>query len=190
MSGSGYLPAVLVLAAGRGERFRAAGGSGDKLQAMLAGKPVLQHVLDAVLASGLPCHLEQGPHDGMGDCIAAAVRARCDASGWLILPGDLPLVRPDSILAVAKALQHGSVVVPRHHGERGHPVGFAAVCRDDLLELRGEAGARRLVQHAERAGRLLHVDVDDVGVLVDVDTPQALSRAACLLLDRSKRRNP
>jgi molybdenum cofactor cytidylyltransferase len=190
MNGLGRLPAVLVLAAGRGVRYRAAGGSGDKLQAMLAGKPVLQHVLAAVQASGLPCHLEQGPYPGMGDSIAAAVRARCDAPGWLILPGDLPLVRPDTILAVAQALQHGSVVVPRHHGERGHPVGFAAAWRDDLLALTGEAGARSLVQRAAQTGRLQHVDVDDVGMLADIDTPQALSRAVGLLEDLSKEGKP
>lgn len=185
MNGPRQLPTVLVLAAGRGERFRAGGGRGDKLQAMLAGKPVLQHVLDAVQASGLPCHLERGPHEGMGDSIAAAVRACRDAPGWLILPGDLPLVRPDTIHAVSQALLRANVVLPRHEGEHGHPVGFAAAWLDDLLALSGETGARMLVQRAKRARQLLQVDVDDVGVLADVDTPQALSRAACLLLDRS-----
>ena len=47
-------PTVIVLASGRGERFRAAGGSGHKLQAALAGATVLEHTLTAVRASGLP----------------------------------------------------------------------------------------------------------------------------------------
>ncbi len=47
-------PTVLVLASGRGERFAASGGGTHKLQALLAGKPVLQHTLAAVAASGLP----------------------------------------------------------------------------------------------------------------------------------------
>ena len=45
-------PTVLILASGRGERFKASGGTVHKLQALLAGKPVLQHTLDAVRASG------------------------------------------------------------------------------------------------------------------------------------------
>jgi molybdenum cofactor cytidylyltransferase len=45
------LPSVLILASGRGERFKASGGTVHKLQALLAGKPVLQHTLDAVRAS-------------------------------------------------------------------------------------------------------------------------------------------
>src|SRR5688572_6597570 len=96
----GRKPTVLVLASGRGERFAASGGGTHKLQALLAGKPVLQHTLDAVAASGLPWHVEDAGHDGMGDTIAAAVRATPDAAGWLILPGDLPLVQGATLRAV------------------------------------------------------------------------------------------
>ena len=98
-------PVVLVLASGRGERFRASGGQGSKLQAELAGKPVLEHTLAAVRASGLRWHLEDAGHPGMGDSIAAAVRVTRDAAGWLVLPGDLPLVRPDTLQRVAQALE-------------------------------------------------------------------------------------
>ena len=42
-------PVILVLASGRGERFVASGGQGSKLRALLAGKPVLEHTLAAVL---------------------------------------------------------------------------------------------------------------------------------------------
>ena len=81
-------PAVVVLASGRGDRFTASGGKGSKLQALLGGRPVLERTLDAVRASGLPWHLEDVGHAGMGDSIAAAVRATSGAAGWLILPGD------------------------------------------------------------------------------------------------------
>ncbi|HET7837586.1 MAG TPA: NTP transferase domain-containing protein, partial [Variovorax sp.] len=123
------LPTVIVLASGRGERFRAAGGSGHKLQAALAGATVLDHTLAAVRASGLPWHLEDVGHPGMGDSIAAAVRATPGAAGWLILPADLPLVQPATLKAVASALA-GSVraAQPHYRGQRGHPVGFAAGC--------------------------------------------------------------
>ena len=90
---------ALVLASGRGERFLASGGNTHKLQALLAGKPVLQHVLDAVRASGLPWHLEDGGHAGMGDSIAAAVRATPAANGWLMVLGDLPLVLTASTMS-------------------------------------------------------------------------------------------
>src|SRR5207244_7055817 len=101
-------PVVLVLAAGRGERFVASGGTGSKLQARLGDRTVLEHTISAVIASGLPLHVEDAGHAGMGDSIAAAVRATPEAGGWLVLPGDLPLVRPLSLRAVVQALQLAS----------------------------------------------------------------------------------
>ena len=91
-------PVVIVLAAGRGERFVASGGEVLKLQAMLAGKRVMDQVLDAVKASGLPYHVVTADpaRPGMGDSIAAGVRSTPDANGWLILPADLPLITSDT----------------------------------------------------------------------------------------------
>lgn len=182
-------PTVLILASGRGERFLASGGTTHKLQALLAGKTVLQHTLDAVKASGLPWHVEDAGHPGMGDAIAAAVRNTPDAAGWLILPADLPLIQPATLVQVAETLQTADVVQPRFlsvtgasEGEQaGHPVGFAAVCRQDLLNLRGNKGAA-VVIIAYKAIKLI---VSDVGVVTDVDTVNDLARAELLLKSRS-----
>lgn len=173
-------PVILVLASGRGDRFRASGGAGSKLQALLAGRPVLEHTLAAARASGLPFHLESAGHPGMGDSIAAAVRATADAGGWLVLPGDLPLVRPESLRAVAAALQGASVVVPMHQGARGHPVGFAAEHGAALQALTGAEGAAAIV----RAARPLRLELEDEGVVTDVDTVEDLVRAEALLRAR------
>ncbi len=184
MMGATALPTVLVLASGRGERFRASGG-GDKLQASLGGKPVLQHTLDAVAASGLPWHVEDAGHPGMGDSIAAAVRAAPDANGWLVLPGDLPLIQPGTLQAVARALAVHAVVVPVFKGQRGHPVGFSRACLAGLIALTGAQGAASLVQAQQAANSMVLLDVDDAGVLTDIDTLDDLRRAELLLASRS-----
>jgi molybdenum cofactor cytidylyltransferase len=171
---------VLVLASGRGERFVASGGSGSKLQALLAGRPVLAHTLDAVRASGLPFHVEAAGHPGMGDSIAAGVRATADANGWLVLPGDLPLISPDSLRAVAAALQGASVVLPLYQGKRGHPVGFARVHGAALQHLGGAEGAAAIV----RAGKVLQLDLQDEGIVTDIDTIDDLRRAENLWRQR------
>jgi molybdenum cofactor cytidylyltransferase len=170
---SGRLPVVLVLASGRGERFIASGGSGSKLQALLAGRTVLSRTLDAVRASGLPWHIEDAGHPGMGDSISAAVRATRDAPGWLVLPGDLPLVQPGTLRAVAQALANAQVVVPTFDSQRGHPVGFSATCREALSALSGPKGAASVVQ----AHAVTELPVADEGILVDIDTVQALAQA-------------
>ena len=177
-------PTVLVLASGRGERFAASGGTVHKLQAKLAGRTVLERTLAAVRASGLPWHLEDAGHPGMGDSIAAAVAAAPDASGWLILPADLPLVRPETLRAVANALLPAAggheVVVPVMQGQRGHPVGFAAACRADLLKLQGDRGAAGVI----RSHDAIELVVNDIGCVTDIDTLDDLARAEALLAGR------
>lgn len=177
-------PVVIVLAAGRGERFRAAGGQTGKLEALLAGRPVLDHVLDAVRHSGLLCHVVRPQHlahlpgAGMGDSIASGVSATADAAAWLILPGDLPLIRPDTLRRVADALMAlppgQSTVQPQFRGQRGHPVGFRRPCLASLCALRGDEGARGVL----REWPAQQLDVDDEGAVWDVDTPERLQVAA------------
>ena len=173
------LPTVIVLAAGKGERFKASGATQDKLQSLLCGQPVREHVLAAVRASGLPWHVVERtdtarlPNPGMGDSIAFGVAATPDAHGWLILPADLPLIQPNTLLVVAEALQQYAVVVPRYEGQQGHPVGFAPSCREALMQLTGDHGARAVVaQHT-----VCRLDVDDEGSVLDVDTVEALALA-------------
>lgn len=170
-------PTVIVLASGRGERFKASGGTVHKLKALLAGKTVSQHTLDAVHASGLPWHLEADDHPGMGDSIAAAVRATANACGWLILPADLPLIQSATILAIAASLQQHEVVLPIYRGQRGHPVGFGAACGTALQQLKGDQGAASVLKKF-CVHELL---VNDVGVITDIDTVEDLQRAEDIL---------
>lgn len=175
-------PVVIVLAAGRGRRFLASGGAGSKLQADLHGKPVLDHVLAAVEHSGLEHHVvHRADGDGMADSIAAGVRATATAAGWLILPGDLPLINAPSLNSVAQALAQQPVVVPTFEGRRGHPVGFARECFAALAVLSGEAGGAAVVEGYRREGRALLLALDDPGILSDVDTLADLQRIHALL---------
>ncbi|MDM0104225.1 NTP transferase domain-containing protein [Variovorax sp. J22R24] len=181
-------PVIVVLASGRGERFTAAGGIGYKLHAPMAGSTVLEHTLAAVRASGLPWHLEDAGHPGMGDSIAAAVRATAGAGGWLILPADLPLVQPATLQTVARALAGTSQAAqPHYRGARGHPVAFAANCGLQLAALSGNQGAAPILRALRDAQQVVEVEVDDVGIVTDIDTPEELARAEALMLERLSR---
>jgi molybdenum cofactor cytidylyltransferase len=109
---------------------------------------------------------------GMGYSIAVGVSTRPDAAGWLILPGDMPLVRPSSLIAVAHALQQHPVAFAQHQGRRGHPVGFGAELYSELAMLNGDQGARRVAARYPAHG----VELDDPGILVDIDTQADLAR--------------
>ncbi|MEN2430057.1 MULTISPECIES: NTP transferase domain-containing protein [Comamonas] len=175
-------PCVLVLAAGRGERFLASGGSSHKLQAMLGLQTVLQTTLAAVQASGLPWYLEYGPHPGMGDSIAAAVKATAGANGWLVLPADLPLIQASTLQQLALQLaqlesRELRVIQPFYQGQKGHPVAFSRAAAQELAELSGDLGAASIVRNAAENQRLRRWDCDDIGCVLDVDTVQALEEA-------------
>ena len=179
--------AGILLAAGAGSRF----GGGKLLHPLADGTPIgvaalrnLKRVLSPVVvvirqgdAALAACFAHEGEaviecadaSEGMGHSLAAGVRAAVDASGWVVALGDMPRVAALTIQSVAAALNAGArIAVPTHHGQRGHPVGFAASCRDDLLALRGDAGARSLLQRY--AAEVVKVEVDDPGILQDVDT--------------------
>ncbi|MBC7648391.1 MAG: NTP transferase domain-containing protein [Vitreoscilla sp.] len=179
------LPVVIVLAAGRGERFAASGGAVHKLQALLAGKRVMDHVLDAVKASGLPYHVVTADpaRPGMGDSIAAGVRATPGANGWLILPADLPLISCETLKAMAFA-PPCEVTVPVVHGQRGHPVRFGLECTQELLNLHGNQGAAELIRARAATESIAFIELDDVGCISDIDTLDDLKRAEGLLASR------
>ncbi|HSN33102.1 MAG TPA: nucleotidyltransferase family protein [Ideonella sp.] len=190
-------PVVVVLAAGSGSRFA---GPSHKLGQRLGDTSVLGRVLRQALASQLPvvvvttemfaaearAHLaardvvvvpQTGTPSalplGMGYSIAAGVSARPNASGWLVLPGDMPLVQPRSLVAVGQALEHHPVAFAQYRGRRGHPVGFGAELYSELVALSGDTGARRLLARYPSHA----VEVDDPGVLIDIDTEADLQQA-------------
>jgi molybdenum cofactor cytidylyltransferase len=183
-------PTILVLAAGRGSRF---GGPLHKLEQEFEGSTVLGTTVRHAIESQLPVlvvttaplmplvsrllatrdivELSAGEAArGMGASIAAGVAERSGAPGWLVLPGDMPLVQPGTLLAVAAALQEHAVVYAQHRGRRGHPVAFAAELYSELIQLSGDAGARRIMLRYPAHGQ----EVEDGGVLLDVDTASDL----------------
>lgn len=179
-------PCVIVLAAGRGERFAASGGQVHKLQALLAGKRVIEHVLLAVTASGLAYHVVDADpaRPGMGDSIAAGVRATPSASCWLILPADLPMITSQTLKAMAFA-PPCAAAVPVVNDQRGHPVRFGPECAQELLELNGNKGAALMIRVLEAINLVAFVKLDDIGCITDVDTLEDLKRAEQLLRLRS-----
>jgi molybdenum cofactor cytidylyltransferase len=113
---------------------------------------------------------------GMGSTLAAGVEAASSAQGWIVALGDMPSLRPATIRAVQGALEAGAVLAAPFDasGRRGHPVGFAAEMREELLALEGDVGAREVL--ARHAAELKAVATDDPGILIDIDTREDFDR--------------
>jgi molybdenum cofactor cytidylyltransferase len=113
--------------------------------------------------------------EGLGSSLAAGVEASADASAWIVTLADMPFIRPETIRAVRSAIEEGARIaapVDRASGKRGHPVAFAAALRDELLAIRGDEGARSVIQRHRESVRL--VEVDDPGIVRDIDRPEDL----------------
>ncbi|CAI1028130.1 TPA: NTP transferase domain-containing protein [Serratia marcescens] len=186
---------IVITAAGRGERFIQAGGQGNKLNAGFADaagerRSLFEHTLRRALASGLPVQVVARPDNlpvlaacaanqvpvtllasaGLGDSIAAGVAATPHWQGWLIHLADMPFVGADVFRQVADALRQHPIVRPSYAQQAGHPVGFSARLRKPLCQLRGDNGARELLQ-----GAAVHLlPLEHPGVVQDIDLPSQL----------------
>ena len=86
----------------------------------------------------------------------------------------MPFVRRSSIAAVRDALAAGApLAAPYFRARRGHPVGLSAAFYEELIALRGDEGAKKLL--AARARELVKIPVGDPGVIRDIDTPGDLA---------------
>jgi molybdenum cofactor cytidylyltransferase len=182
--------AGLLLAAGRSSRFGA-----DKLCAKLNGKAVIRWSAEAlspadvvyvVIPPGADAVTQAlsrldvsfvvnlARAEGMASSIRAGVAAlSSDVDGVVIALADQPLVSKDVVRALGERWRVGDVaaVVPEYRDGRGHPVLFGRECFAALQTLRGDVGARSVLDAL--GDRVARINVD-AEMPVDVDTPDAL----------------
>lgn len=182
----------ILLAAGQGSRF----GGGKLLARLDDGTPVgvravrqLRAALDDVVAVVKPgddaltellraegARVEICPDAalGMGRSLAHGVKCTVDADGWIVALADMPLIETATIHRIADALRSGALIAaPTYRGQRGHPVGFSGSLGSRLSSLTGDAGARAIVH--QESDHVQTIDVDDPGVLADIDTREQLN---------------
>jgi molybdenum cofactor cytidylyltransferase len=112
--------------------------------------------------------------EGMGASLACAARAAGEADGYLIALADMPFLRRTTIAAVRDALAGGApLVAPYFRARRGHPVGLSQQFFHELLALRGDEGAKRLLAAHEK--QMVKIPVGDPGALRDIDRPEDLA---------------
>jgi molybdenum cofactor cytidylyltransferase len=188
--------AAIVLAAGRSTRM----GAENKLLADLGGEPMVRGVVEAALASkarpvlvvtghmaaevaaalaGLHVEPVANPDyaTGLASSLKAGLRAVPEACrGALILLGDMPGIAPEHVdrLVDAFAAAPDAIVVPVHEGQQGNPVLWPRRYFPELLQLGGDAGARRLI--AVHREDVREVELGTNGIFADIDTPEELAR--------------
>jgi molybdenum cofactor cytidylyltransferase len=135
------------------------------------GSEELAQALTAENCEVVTCH---NAADGMGASLACAAAAAGEADGYLIALADMPFLRRTTIAAVRDALVAGApLAAPYFRARRGHPVGLSRRFFQELLTLRGDEGAKRVIAANEK--QLVKIPVGDPGALRDIDRPEDLA---------------
>ncbi len=89
---------------------------------------------------------------------------------------DHPAVSGGTVRALADLFQKSPapVVIPTYNAQRGHPVLIARVLFPELLALGPDEGANTAIR--KYRDQTQFVEVDDPGILLDVDEPESYSR--------------
>lgn len=113
---------------------------------------------------------------GMAHSLANAIQQVDDWQAVLIILADLPFIQPSTYRMMVDQYRQSAddqpILVPRHEGKEGHPVLFDHVYFKEISELKGDVGARSIVD-AHR-DKVVEVHVDDAGILQDIDLPDDL----------------
>jgi molybdenum cofactor cytidylyltransferase len=185
---------AVVTAAGSAERF-----GGKKLLARVQGEPLLDHTIRSLLEGGVTEVIVVVSADARRE-LARDVGAMNDArvrvlenadptrgmfssiqigaasavgDALLVLPGDMPYVRSETVRAlIAKYQERPAIVSPRYKGKRGHPVVLPLALRDDIAETAPTANLHEVIKRHQ--DERVDLEVDDPGVNRDVDTPADL----------------
>jgi molybdenum cofactor cytidylyltransferase len=188
--------AAIVLAAGQSRRM----GPVNKLLADIDGRPMVAGVVDAVLASkatpvvvvlghqedkiraalaGRKATIVVNPDfaDGLSTSLQRGIAALpSDVDGAIVCLGDMPAVSAGSIdrlIAAYDPVEGRSICVPTYNGKRGNPVLWDRRYFAEMAGIAGDVGARHLIGAHDEA--VCEVAMGDSGVLIDLDTPEALA---------------
>ncbi len=183
--------AGLILAAGGSSRM----GDENKLMMPYDGMPMVNHVVNAAVGSNLdhtfmvlgnePSAIKKMIQNdqvqfvenkawkaGMASSIAAGVHELTEFDGYLILLGDMPLVTFELINKLINHAAKNKIVVPVNKGRQGNPVLFGANFRDELMNLKGDVGAKGVIRN--NVSSVVEIEVDSDAIFQDFDTQESL----------------
>ncbi len=123
------------------------------------------------------CYSNPAPEKGMLSSLKVAIKKlpeHCD--GFILALVDHPAVRASTYIELIRTARQNPnrIIIPKFFGSKGHPVFFGKRFFDDLMKTPEGEGAR-LVVH-QQMQNVHFLDVDDEGILFDIDTPQELNK--------------
>jgi len=172
-----------------------------KLLLPFRGRPLIAAVVDALRAggvgaivlvtapedeelrawarqAGVEVAINPDPERGMLSSIQEGLAALLRDQILLVSPADLPHLQSETVSnLLRKMIETGTpLAVPTFRGKRGHPLAIAPRLIPEIDTLDPNIGLKQLRDRHE--AELLEIEVEDAGVVQDVDTPEDYERAA------------
>ncbi|MEX2334450.1 MAG: nucleotidyltransferase family protein [Pseudohongiella sp.] len=110
---------------------------------------------------------------GMGHSLAFGIRslpAHWDAC--LVCLADMPFINASTLQQIHTRASRDRILIPTYQQQRGHPVAFGRDFFTELTQSRGDTGGRDVIKN--HPDQLVLVELDDIGILQDIDTPEDL----------------
>jgi molybdenum cofactor cytidylyltransferase len=85
----------------------------------------------------------------------------------------MPFIKPETYAHIAQQVNKANIVVPRHNGKNGNPIGFGRKFYESLTHLRGDQGGRSVI--LDNSDAVTYLDTTDPAIFFDIDTPQDLT---------------
>ncbi len=162
------------------EQLAATLRTGGVEDVIVVGRPDDTALQEKAASMSPPARFVPNPHAHMGQLSSLVaglnVADRPGTRAVLVAPVDVPLVSSDTVAALLAAFDAtlAPVVRPVHKGRHGHPVLFARAVFDELRHADASRGARTVV--AAHESTVMNVEVEDPGVVEDIDTPEDYAR--------------
>ncbi|MCM3117379.1 nucleotidyltransferase family protein [Neobacillus sp. MER 74] len=94
-----------------------------------------------------------------------------NAPTFFITPGDCPLVKKETVQQLAE--QEGNVIIPSFNFKGGHPIKLSSEVQQKILKTNPDSNLRVVLNKYEKK----YLNVEDPGVLLDMDTPEEYQKA-------------
>ena len=106
---------------------------------------------------------------GMAHTLSDGVQAAPLGTDFLIVLSDMPFVTETIVNKILCLMAStNKITVPLFCGEMGHPVGFPAIYREELTNLKGDTGAKEIIQR--HSSNVAFIEINNDGVVKDIDT--------------------
>lgn len=179
---------AIILASGYGTRM-----GENKLLLPYKNKTIIEHVIDVISSYSFDDVVLVGREDkildlaknriiktvvnnnannGQSESIKLGIKNSSPSDGYMFFTGDQPLIDIETITLLVDSFykNSNSIIVPIYKENRGSPVIFPKEFKDELLNLEGDVGGKKIINtHIDRVDfAKLHKDY----VLFDIDTPE------------------